>query len=290
MRKRARNGEINIFQRIVNAFEGIGFRVEYVNSTEAERAKSVARRGYSLFYMDHPFHKRALTLRKAYFFPYWRIERSAKRWEWDISKSEFDAGTVDPDDAKNFSDYWRGYLFKDRVQRDPNGMVYIPLQGRLTEHRSFQTQSPMDMVRTVLLHDRRRDIVLGLHPGETYLPEEIEALRNLVDKEPRLTLSSEPATTLLQRCDYTVTQNSSVALMGFFIHKPTVLFAKIDFHHIAANVEHLGARAAIAAAPRMRPDFDAYMHWFLKQTAIHARQPNTESRILNEVRKRGWEI
>ena len=290
LRGDAIDGHFKIMGRIKNAFEGQGFRVDYVKNSDAERAKSIMRRGYSLFYMDHPLHARALTLRKAYFFPFWRIEKSAKRWEWDIAKAPFKPSDIDPNKAKKFADYRRGLFLDGRAPMPSEGIVYIPLQGRLLEQRSFQTQSPLDMIRTTLIHEEMRDVVVGLHPGETYLPEELAALRSLVDKEPRLQLSSLPAVELLQHCDYVVTQNSSVALMGYFFNKPAVLFAQIDFHHIAANVSELGAQEAIQSAPSMTPDFERYVFWFLRDTAIHGGQDDVEDRILDEVRQRGWGV
>jgi hypothetical protein len=86
-RERALAGEFNIMTKIRSAFEGQGYRVEFVRNSEAERAKSENRRGYSLFHMDHPFHGRALTLRRVYFYPFWRIEASAKRWEWASARA-----------------------------------------------------------------------------------------------------------------------------------------------------------------------------------------------------------
>ncbi len=41
-----------------------------------------------------------------------------------------------------------------------------------------------------------------------------------------------------------MTQNSAVAMTGYFFHKPSVLFGRIDFHHIAANVHELGVDEA----------------------------------------------
>jgi len=289
-RARAEAGNFNIMNKISSAFEGQGYRVEYAKNTDAERAKTVARRGYSLFHMDHPFHARALTLRKAYFYPFWRIENSAKRWEWSIAKTKFGPEMINAHGAKKFCDSWRVRLFPDLGEVTKEGFVYVALQGRLLEHRSFQSQSPLDMIRTLLAYERTRDIVVALHPGETYLPEELTALKALVDKEKRLQLSSEPMQRILQRCDYVVTQNSSVALNGFFLGKPAVLFGQIDFNHICANVIDLGAQQAIEIAPEMTPDFDGYLHWFLKETAINGGSKQVETQILEAVRKHGWAV
>lgn len=287
---RAKSGQFNIMNKVQAAFERLDYRVEYIRTSTAQRAKSATRRGYSLFYMDDPFHPRALTIRKAYFYPFWRIENSAKRWEWDIAKSAFDPKAVNSRNAKNFHGYWRKRLFPDLGAVTRDGFVYMPLQGRLMEHRSFQAQSPFDMIRSTLAYETRRDIVVTLHPNEVYLPEERAALKALVDKEHRIQLSSEPMERLLQRCDYVVTQNSAVALNGFFLEKPAVLFARIDFHHIAANVIDLGVEDAIAAAPDMTADYAGYLHWFLKDTAINGGSEQVEDQIISAVRRNGWDL
>ena len=289
-RARAEAGSFNIMNKIQTAFEGQGFRVAFVKNSEAERAKSITRRGYALFHMDHPFHARALTIRRAYFYPFWRIETSAKRWDWAIAKAQFDETAVDPSKAKAFTRYWRKQLFPDVVDVRRDGLVYIPLQGKLLEHRSFQTQSPLDMIRTTLAYERERDIVVALHPKELYLPEELDALKALIDRQPRLSLSKEPMERLLERCDYVVAENSSVALSGYFLGKPAVLFAQIDFPHIAANVSEMGAEAAIQAAPDLQPDFDGYLHWFLKETAINGGAPDAPAQIIASVRRHGWDV
>lgn len=290
-RARAERGEFNIFNKIQSAFERQDFRVELRKNSEAERLKSATRRGYSLFHMDEPFHPRALTIRRAYFYPFWRIETSAKRWEWQIAKTEFNVEKIDAAAARQFCDRWRKTLFEEQKPgHAPDRYVYVPLQGRLLEQRSFQTASPLEMLRLLLLHEPDRRIVAGLHPREIYLQDEIDALSALIGANPRLQLSTEPMQDLLAQCDYVATENSAVALSGYFLHKPAVLFAQIDFHHIAANACVLGAEAAIKSAPRLTPDFDSYMFWFLRLTAINGGAPEVESQILETVRSHGWQI
>ena len=171
-RMRAERGNFNIINKIQAVFERGGYRVELCRNTEAERLKSAARRGYSLFHMDDPFHPRALTLRRAYFYPFWRVEKTAERWNFEIAQTVFDPEETNPDAAAQFCDIWRRKLFSNApLGAATDGTVYIPLQGRLLERRSFQSESPLDMIRHVLLHDPARQVVAGLHPGETYLPE-----------------------------------------------------------------------------------------------------------------------
>jgi len=288
---RAEKGNFNLINRVRAAFEGRGFRVELRKNSEAERLKSATRRGYSLFHMDDPFHGRALTLRRAYYYPFWRIESSAKRWEWEIAQTPFDPDAIDPAEAAKFGDFWRKKLFGGIQNAGTSpGTVYIPLQGRLLEQRSFQSLSPVAMIEAVLRQDTERLIQVAFHPGETYLQEEIDAVRAVVDRQPRVTISSEPMARLLARCDYVATENSSVALAGYFFHKPAALFARIDFHHIAASVPHSTVQDALAAVPDLNPEYDRYLYWFLKQTTINGGSDQAEAQILHAVRHRGWDV
>ena len=288
---RVKRGNFNFLNRLRTAFEAQEFRVEFRLNSEAERLKSVTRRGYSLFHMDEPFHARVLTMRKAYYYPFWRIENTAQRWDYTVAKTTFDPDNIDPEEARTFGRVWRKTIFgAPAVETAKEGYIYVPLQGRLLEHRSFQSTSPIGMINALLVHDPKRQIILGLHPRETYLPEEMDALKQLIDRFPRLRLSSAPMETLLANCDYVATENSSVALAGFFLAKPAVLFAKIDFHHIAANVMELGEETAIKAAPTLTPEYEKYLLWFLKHTSIVGGAEDAEAQILSAVRHHGWEL
>lgn len=291
MRESAEAGQHNFMNRIKSAFEGKGFSVVLCRNSAQNRLKSATQGGYSLFHMDHPFHARALTMRRAYFYPFWRIENSAKRWEWDVARAQFSPRTDEQEAAARFAKFWKKRLFNDgpdRTLRD--GFVYIPLQGRLLEHRSFQACSPVEMIKSVLAHDPQRRIVVTLHPNEDYSDEERSAVQALSECSPQIMIAKGQMNELLRTCDYIVTQNSSVALSGFFHHKPAVLFGKIDFHHIAANVGRLGQDEAFRAVKEMQPDFDAYLFWFLKRMSINAGNEDAEQQILDTVNARGWSV
>jgi hypothetical protein len=98
-------------------------------------------------------------------------------------------------------------------------------------------------------------------------------------------LSDRPSIEVLASCDYVVTENSSLALTGFFAQKPAVLFARIDFHHIAASAPRTGL-AAFDAKPE--PPFAAYLHWFFKQNAITSWADDAVEQIRARFRDHGW--
>ena len=289
--KRARDGKYNLMNRIKTAFEWQGFRVDFMRDSVDQRLKSATRRGYSLFFMQDPFHARALNIRRAYYFPFWRIENTAERWEFDVAKKHFDPGEIDTDIAQKWAGNWRRWLFKNKAANPVReGIVYVPLQGKLLERRSFQQASPLEMIDAVLQHDQKRAILVGLHPGEVYSDQEMTALEEKIAETPRLTLQKGGMEEALRVCDYVVTQNSSVALSGFFFHKPAILFAKIDFHHIGIGVEDMGVKEALERVISHQPDFDKYLYWFIQLNSIKADNDEAGDAILDAVRGHGWRV
>lgn len=290
-RQRAEAGKVNFVNRITSAFASRGFAVAFRGNSDAEVLASALHPGYAFYLMERPISPRGLTIRLSYFYPFWRIEKSAKRWDWEVARAAYDPDTLDRAEAERFAGQWRKRLFgTDAVTRSLDGHVYIPLQGRLTEHRSFQSMSPLDMIRTTLALEPNRRIVAGLHPNEAYSVEELTALDRLVQSSSRLSLSGADAVDLVSGAAYVVTQNSSVAMTGYFLHRPAVLFGRIDFHHIAASIHRVGVEEAFRQVQRTVPDFDVYLFWFLQKMAINAGRQDAEQRILETVRARGWQV
>ena len=289
--QRARQGEFNFVNKIAHALEKKGFRTELRKNSDLERLKSAARNGYSLFLMDDPLHANALTMRRSYFYPFWRIEASAKRWEFEVAQKTFDPAVVEPDMAKDWADKWRKWLFKGAAsQVTTDGPIYVPLQGRLLHHRSFQAASPIEMVNQVTTHFPNVPVLAGLHPAEVYTQAERDALDVLCNLYPNLSVTTGQMDQALATCRFVVSQNSSAALFGYFFGKPAVLFGRIDFHHIAAKVHELGAQEAFDSIQNMKPDFDRYLYWFTMMNAIRADAGDCEDQILRALRKRGWQV
>jgi hypothetical protein len=291
LRDSAAQGRHNFIGLIARVVAEAGYDVEFRADTPAERLAAPTRSGYALFHMSPPTHDRALSFRRVYHYPFWAIERSDRRWDWLVARASFDPPEHPGKQALRFRDFWRHRLFGDApatARRD--GLVYVPLQGRLLEHRSFQTCSPIEMLQHVLDHDPHRTVVATLHPSETYSRAEHDALAALGAAHPRLTLTTGQMTDLLRRCDYVVTQNSSAAFNGYFFGKPAILFARIDFHHIAANVADLGVAGALRAGPDLAPDYASYLHWFWQQMAINAGRPEAPERIRAALVRAGWQV
>lgn len=289
LKRRAQAGEHNFLNKFCSVLRRESFEIRFYDDDLAEQIKSKTRPGHAVFLMTEPTNDRGLTIRPNYFYPFWNIERTSKRWEWPVAKAQFDTASVPAEDAERFAKYWRKKRFPFATNTtSQDGFVYVPLQGRLLSHRSFQFCSPVEMIEYLLEHERSRNIVATLHPKEDYLDEEKIALRQLERRHPRLRISHHGMVSLLQRCDYVATQNSSVALSGYFFRKPAVLFGRIDFHHIAANVHDLGPKEAIARVMAQRPEYDAYLWWFFQKMSINAGKPDAEDKISTALKRIGW--
>lgn len=289
LRKRALAGDHNFIRKIAQIAEKSQFSVEYLNDSAEELQKSSSLEGYSMFHMDDPIHDRSLTFRRVYHFPFWAIESNAKRWEWKVAKIEFPKHKVLRKRADTFYQFWQKRLFKDAPHwAEKRGFIYVPLQGRLLDHRSFQQCSPIDMIKHTLNHDPVRSVIATLHPKEDYSEAELDALAALSRENPRLTVKTGNMVMLLQGCDYVVSQNSGAAFDGYFFGKPAVLFGRIDFHHIAANTHDLGISQAFAQVQQMKPDYAGYLHWFWQTMSINAGRPEADEKIRQALIDAGW--
>lgn len=287
LRARALAGEVNLFTRLARALPD--WRLQFQPDTDLARLKTRLRGAYGLFHMQPPPKGgRILCLRRAYFYPFWRIERTSLRWEFEAARASFDPASIAPDRAAAFVQRWRAQVLGKR-QITRAGFILIPLQGHLQTCRSFQSLSPLDMIEQTLVRDPR-PIRATLHPKEVYSDSDRQALDTLSRRFPRFQLVQADTADLLAACDLVVTQNSSVALHGFFAQKPAILFAQSDFHHIAGSVPRDGLDAAFATLQRETPPFDAYLHWFFTQTAINAGAPDAELRLNARLRDLGWPV
>lgn len=288
----AQRGEFGFVARVTKAFEGIGFRVELRRNSFQERLKSAARNGYSLFLMDDPFHPKSLTMRKSYYFPFWRIEATPKRWEFEVAKKTFDPAGIDTDVAMDWVGNWRKWLFKRGPETaERTGLIYVALQGKLLEHRSFQSMSPIDMIAEVQARAGDKRILLGLHPGEDYSDEERATLDAIAANDPRVMVQTGGMEEALRVCDFVITQNSAAALSGFFFEKPAILFGECDFHHQMPRVSQVGVDEAWAHLEGTPPAYAEYLYWFVALNSIKADvEGEAEAKILATCKRFGWDV
>ncbi|MGI3164178.1 hypothetical protein [Pseudooceanicola sp. 200-1SW] len=275
-------GDHAFLGQVTRVLERHGYRVLPSANDRAAKAAAPDLPGWAMFHMEHPTHDRALVFRKAYHGPFWAIERQAQRWRWPVAQARFPLHRIDPETAARFYARWQRRLFGQAPQaarRD--GFVYIPLQGRLLEHRNFQDCAPIEMLERVLEGEPKRPLLATLHPKERYSEAERAALDSLTQRFPRLQLTTRPMADLLAHCDYVVTENSSAAFFGFFFGKPAITFARIDFHHICLGADGFDRIADHA------PAFDRYIWWFWQRQSINAGRPDAERQIADRLRRCG---
>lgn len=282
MMTRAQSGHFNFITRIRAAAESRGWRTELLPETTEAPAQDC----FALHHMTGPTHRRAKIFRRCYYYPYWHIEIEPQRWRWPVAQAKFRADQIDAAEARQFIHQLRQRIMPG-LRPTEGRHVLIPLQGKLTEARSFQTLSPVDMVEAVARTGKR--CIATLHPNETYLPDEIAALDALARRFPNLTIGGN-SRELLPGAEYVATQNSSVTMDAYLLARPVVLFAQSDFHHIALNVADMGVAEALDYAPAHKAEYAKYLYWRLHEQAIDAMAPYAEERICNAMKKGGWPI
>lgn len=286
MLKTARAGTFPFMALLARTMESQGWRVSFERANPAAHDTPPPPGDYALFHMKPPAHPRTLTLRRAYHYPFWRIEPVSERWRFAVAQMPFDPETIDPAEATAFARRLRARVLPGPEPR-PGDRVLVPLQGHIRRARSFQTMSPVEMLKAVCRTGR--PVTATLHPSETYDEADHTALTAIATRFPNLTLGGETMA-ILRDCAFVATENSAVAFDGMILGKAAVLFAQIDFHHVALSVADMGAEAALAAAPGHAPDYARFLWWFLKQESIDAQAPDAGARILASMRRGGWPV
>lgn len=282
----AQAGKLGFLARLQALLSARNWQVQVLRSGPKARAEAPELPGYALFHMEKPTHQAALTFRRAYHYPFWRLERVAERWRWPVARAHFDPQAIDGNAAREFAERLRA-----RVLPGPapvaGAHVLIALQGQIGRQRSFQTMSPLKMVEAVAVTGR--PAIATFHPKEPPQPDDLAALQALAARHPNLVLGGDTAR-LVRDCAFVATQNSAVAFDGYILGKPAVLFGQSDFHHIALNVADLGAPAALDRAHEHRPDFDRYLAWFLRVTSLDMMADDADQRLLAAMRAGGWPV
>lgn len=285
LRQSAAAGDHNFINLMVNVIKKANVRVDFRTLPISGSPTS----GLSLSHMVNPPNEQGLVFRRVYYYPFWQIDAVAQRWHWDVSRAGFDPATAAPDAAR-FYRFWQKRLFGGAAANTTReGFVYVPLQGHVRRQRSFQSCSPVEMIEHVLAHANRK-VVATLHPKETYGHADLTALEMLEKRHANLTIASGDMERYLKTCDYVVTQNSGVAFSGYFFGKAAMLFAPIDFHHIAvrADLDHLPD--CFADVDTMTPDFARYIWWFWQDQSINAGRDDAETKIAARFRRFGWDV
>ena len=283
-RARLARGENTMPARVIAAVQGVGWQVTIC--PEAERPDIPHRDGYHMVVNNDPEGPRCLTLRPAGFEPFWQIQPTNRRWDWETASLAYTPPNVPQERVETFLTNWRKHVLKGLTPQTGTHIL-APLQGKLTETRSFQSASPLVMLDETLRRWPDRRVIATTHPSETYTQDETEALGALIRANPRLSVL--PASdALLAEAELVVTQNSTVAFKGFLLDKPAMLWARIDWHHISASVPRDGMQRALAEAGRPQ-DFGRYLFWYLRQQSLCAWDDHPAP-ILRRLRALGWPL
>jgi hypothetical protein len=284
--QRHAEGNAGVLNVVTEAVQSCGWEVELHRITDSGALPT--RRGHHLVCSEEVVGGNCLNLRQCYRDPFYCIEATNDRWDYEVAGRHFDPAEIHSG-FRGFMGYWRPRFLRDAVP-SREGHVLVPLQGKLLEHRHFQAMSPIEMIRATLAADPARPVVATLHPKEIYSEAEVATLAEMAAENPRFRLSQQPTMKVLASCDYVVTQNSAVALTGFFADKPAVLFAKIDFHHISGSVPRDGVERAFAKALGPSPAFGKYLYWFFGKNAFSFWEADAKTRIIGRLRHFGWPI
>lgn len=281
------DGNHPFIAKMALVLESASFRVDYCLHSDRDDNPEV----FTLSHMKPALNERGLVFRRVYEYPFWQIEASANRWEWDVARSRYDPAAVDAGAADQFYRFWQKRQYQASTQATSrDGFVYVPLQGKISEHRSFQSCSPIDMIEHCLSQDPKRAVIATIHPNETYSADDIARLETLERRHARLRVDVGEMVPLLQTCDYVVTQNSSVAFAGYFFQKPALLFGKVDFHHIAVQADMSDLASGFDRVAAHAPDYARYLYWFWQMNCINAGRDDVYSKITARFRQFGWPI
>ena len=214
MKASAEAGQHNFLGKVERVLRRGGLDVSFAD--EARRNEPFS--GRALVHMWEPMTADTLVMRRVYAYPFWAIEASDKRWEWDVARAVFDPETVNGLKAARFTSNWRKRMFGEAAS-SREGYVYVPLQGRISERRSFQAASPLEMIEAVLDADSERPVVIGMHPKELYSVSDIDALEKFEHRFERVTVVMGQMERYLPACDYVVSQNSGAAFFRVFFRQ-----------------------------------------------------------------------
>lgn len=271
-------GDKTMPARVLAAVAGAGWTTSV--HPEAEVPDIPHRDGFHMVLNLAPPAPHCLTLRPAGFSPFWQIETTNDRWDWQIARRSYRPPEIAQDRIDAFVASWARHLFGD-LRGSTGGGILIPLQGKLTERRPFQSASPVVMIHETLKRWPDRPVRATLHPAETYSDAELAALEVFRRDFPNFSVGGDIAS-----ADLVVTENSTLAFKALFLGKPALLWARIDWHHGLPSVARDGM-AALEEAERPR-DIGRYLWWYRQQSLFG--WDDTPAPILARLRALDWPI
>ncbi|WP_284378111.1 hypothetical protein [Amylibacter marinus] len=280
----------HFYGQVSRAFQGVGFRVSFLESTAQNLRASYRSDSYCIFHRHPPHHPHALEARPAAFGPYWALDSTAEIAQKTAYRAKFNPNSIQIGAARDLFDRM---CEKQGVVEGPcvpnAGFVLVALQGVLSRRRSWQSMAPIQMIEQVIAHEKRRDIKIKLHPNETYSPAEMAAIEALCDGA-RVSVTQADLDGLLRGCAYTVSMNSSVSFKGLLHRKPGILFGDAEFHHVFHSTRIAEIGACFEQVLTHEVEFEKYLFWYLRRQHVRNFKAHAQSDIINRCRALGWKI
>lgn len=272
-------GRFRFVSLLCEAVSKLGYRPVVRDADALTSLLGEAVPGPALWHQMRPGGTGGLVFRTAYRPPFWRIERSHARWLWEVAQQDFSPERIDMQEARAFCDRMRSEWRIEKRQAGASDIV-IALQADLLRKRSFQSVSPIDMLKREVESSDGRRCIAALHPRANYSSREAAALNAVSEAHGNLMVQKGDTESLLPGAARLVTQNSTVAVAAYLAHVPVTLYAKADFHHIATQDD---------AAPKdAAHDFDRYVFWLLTTSTIRAGKPDVVDQIARRLTALGF--
>lgn len=136
------------------------------------------------------------------------------------------------------------------------------VQSGMLDYRSFETCSPIDMLKSVLAHDPR-PVVAALYLKEIYSSHERGALDELAADYGRLTVQTGGIVDMLQFCDFIVTEKPALRSTAFLANSPCFLRQSI-FTISGCLSPSAASKTRLSAREIIRPIMRAFSFGFGK--------------------------
>lgn len=291
MRAHIEGGQHGFANRLARIFAAQGYSMRVAGLGRADLWRAKHDRNYHIFDLDGAVGPRALNMRPSVLQPFWTLERPNSRHQGRMAHKLFDPATVGGGLVTPFFEEMQAlYLSADLPDVGARGYVLVPLQGQLGKQRHWQYATVQDMVKTICIQDPTRKIILKPHPKEVYSVEDKAVIAQLL-LLPNVLLHELPIEALIANCAYIVTQNSTAAFEGILHRKPSILFAKSDFHHIFPTIKTAqDAPEAFARVEAKNMLFMKYLYWYLRMNAADIRRADVPAKIREMLAESGWNM
>lgn len=241
--------------------------------------------------------KGVLNAAVSYFWGYWQLDPQGVHGRSQIAQARFDPEMVDFKIAQPYFQKLRRQYVNHRHSRYdqphswqdfPDGAVSIFFQGRDPILQKTCDFSDLEIVNIVREYAGDRPIIVKPHPllADVFVVKDV---LEIAESDPRIIVTDANVHDILRASDVTVSMHSTVALEGYLHRKPTILFGRSDFHHIAEVVqkreEFPGALACALEGKRL---FQKYLYWFLEEQSINLNADDAEDRIWQRFAQAGF--